>query len=302
MSRSFSSLGSFPDSSGSDLSSPTAASEAQSARLQLILQKHLSADRLKESPLEQYHKSQFIDHIDAIVQKWMVETIFELKQFAEKQLTAEVENTMIESLRSLITQHFPVPTTDEEISKLKALYQDFSGNSEQPNVLPAFYYKAYYLPGGMVPENSTVASIYTALRPKFEEALRQLWRLTYAIHLLVPTMADSHNTGVVVQKKILSCIKAMKSSINGFLLTYGWLNYSKNRCFYLRSIARLPQSVDLRQAYFGFEHTNFRYIRSTVSDLAKELLVLQHLIMQHIEFVKKPRQDHTSNLAAKIIN
>src|SRR5699024_8653323 len=96
--------------------SPTesAKSPQQSARLQCLLKKHLSAFQIQASRVEQYHQREFTDQLDSIVQQWMVEAIFELKQFAEKELTTEVEDAMIGTIRAQLDRHLPLPTTEEQ--------------------------------------------------------------------------------------------------------------------------------------------------------------------------------------------
>lgn len=304
MSQSSSSSSSGSYSSGSPSSNVTTTSnDGKNDRLQALLKKHLTSDRDKASRVEAYHQREFIGRLDDIVQTWMVKAIFALKDFAESQLTVAVEEAMIVTLKADLNRQCPLPSSPEAIEQLEQLYRNAKvGNKGGPSgdgkqnlllPLPKFNRDAYYLPSGPVPENVTFSRLHSQLRPLYTEAQDQLWRLSVAIHLLVPMIADSHNTGVIVQRKVLASIRSMKGYIAELLISQGWLSYSKQRCAHLKAIYHLPQSEDARLAYINFERSYFRFMRNSVRCLSKELLLLQHLIMQHLDLLKAPRQDYT---------
>lgn len=309
-SSSSSSSSSGTDSSGSP-SNATLSGGAQNAKLQALLKKHLTADRDKAGHIEAYQQREFIGRLDDIVQTWMVKMIFALKNFADSQLTGAVEEAMIVALKADLNRHCPLPKSAAEVERLDEVYRNAvvgnkegpSGDGKQPLLpLPKFNRDAYYLPSGPVPENGTISGLHSKLRPLYLEVQDNLWRLSVAVHLLVPMVSDAHNTGVVVQKKILNCIRSMKNFISELLFSQGWLSYSKSRCTHLTTIYSVPQSEDARLAYFTFERSYFRFMRNSVRALSKELLMLQHIIMQHLDLLKAPRQDYTANLGARIVN
>ena len=298
--------------SGSLWTQATPANDnSQRARLQALLKKHLTAERAKANGgIEAYHQRQFIGRLEDIVQRWMVEAVFALHRLADLQLTEAVEEAMISTLQADLDRHFPLPATAEAVHQLNELYRNVPSPTANANsgtsltlATPKFHRQAYLLPNGALPENATIVRLHsTALRPLLTAAQEQLWRLSVAIYLLAPAVADSHNTGLAVQRKVLKSIRSLKHFIGELLLGQGWLAYAQQRAAHLKAIHHLPQSAEARAGYLAFERAYLRFLRTSVRDLASELLLLQHTIVQHLEAIKAPRLDHTANLAARILN
>ncbi len=306
MSYSSSSSGSSGSSgSGSLWTQATPANDnSQRARLQALLKKHLTAERAKANGgIEAYHQREFIGRLEDIVQRWMVEAVFALHRLADLQLTEAVEEAMISTLQADLDHHFPLPATAEAVHQLNELYRNVPSSTSLTLATPKFHRQAYLLPTGALPENATIVRLHSAgLRPLLTTAQEQLWRLSVAIYLLAPAVADSHNTGLAVQRKVLKSIRSLKHFIGELLLGQGWLAYAQQRAAHLKAIHHLPQSAEARAGYLAFERAYLRFLRTSVRDLASELLLLQHTIVQHLEAIKAPRLDHTANLAARILN
>ncbi|KAH9388066.1 hypothetical protein TYRP_009271 [Tyrophagus putrescentiae] len=289
-------------------SASSGSSAALRARLQALLKKHLTAERAKANGgIEAYHQREFIGRLEDIVQRWMVEAVFALHRLADLQLTEAVEEAMISTLQTDLDRHFPLPATAEAVHQLNELYRNVPSpvNSGTSLTLatPKFHRQAYLLPTGALPENATIVRLHSAgLRPLLTTAQEQLWRLSVAIYLLAPAVADSHNTGLAVQRKVLKSIRSLKHFIGELLLGQGWLAYAQQRAAHLKASTTCRSRRRPGPGYLAFERAYLRFLRTSVRDLASELLLLQHTIVQHLEAIKAPRLDHTANLAARILN
>ena len=290
-----------------DVQSPKTSSSMspkQAERLTSLLQS--SAQKLRSNQMEIYYNDHFIKHIDEYVQKWMIELIFDFDHFIKDELSQMVQDKMMEKLDKDVEQYFPKPKSNVDIEQLDHLYRNFGqhldGKMDRRNQKSNFYEKAIYLYKGIVPENETIKRIYSILEPKLIDAMQRLWRLLTAIFLLVPNVSDSNNSGMIAQKHIKRHVKELKNTVNLFLISNGWLQYGVLRMSHLSHIFRHLQSDDARQAFRSFELAYFQSLRTAVRQLQMEFVILQHLVMQHIELVKQPRIDHSANLAAKIVS
>ena len=277
--------------------------------LNSLLQKYCG--ELTDNQINKYHHEQFIDQMDNIVQQWMVKLIIELKQFEQTHLSPDKESTMMAKVRTDLEYHFPpvvVSSTDNnngnQQQNISKMYRDFAANlnHQNPNLLPCYHSEALYLPTGVMSENETILSIYSILSPMIVDILDKLWRLSSAIELLAPTVEFAHNTGQLVQDRVIQQIEHVRNQVIDFEVNNGWLTYATGHMKRLEAIFMLPQSEDGRLAYLEFERTHFRFIQTTVRDLVFEFILLNHLMMQHMNYLKQPRTDHTQKLAAKIVN
>lgn len=293
------SLASTPTTSTTD-SSPTLAKSMLS---KIDLQKLFQEDKVVSLRNEvRNFNMQFTMSIDWVVQCWMPSFILDIKNFAEK-LSFTLHQTLLDDFQAQFEANFALNMTNKQIAEMNQMYSNFycELNIFDNTKSGQFFDESILMPCEPLPANESIYCLYSQIRHKMIEAKSHLWKLQQGIHLLVPTLDDSNNSGVMLQKSMISEVDDMRSKVISFLLEKGWTDYANERLGHLKNLFDLPQSEDNRLILNTVEQNRCLYFRQCVQSIMMQMLILQNLLRRNLNKIKTPRVDHCSEMAAKII-
>ncbi|XP_054164887.1 proteasome activator complex subunit 3-like [Oppia nitens] len=147
--------------------------------------------------------------------------------------------------------------------------------------------RVFLFPNGVNQSNSEICKLIECVKPLLLDFVKDMRLLRFAIQLMVPTVEDGNNIGVVIQSIAIKLIESSEKLALSRLKQFG--KYHNSRGNVVSWIARYPHCQDYRHCLEEEDQKFYLILCLMIREMRDKYVSINDFVVKNLDKIKNPR-------------